>query len=135
MLWEQTERVTNLVLMDADSTVIDNHVLTATEIQNATATFENLDMGVPYIVQIFYNEVLRGTMDVKTSGFIGSVVLNIPGHIAVENINEFLVEYAGKGYKKATIWNGIWKVQLRFRPEWSMLVLLVQRTLMVSCPN
>ena len=35
-------------------------------------------MGVPYIVQIFYNEVLRGTMDVKTSGFIGSVVLNIP---------------------------------------------------------
>lgn len=103
MLWEQTERVTNLVLMDADSTVIDNHVLTATEIQNATATFENLDMGVPYIVQIFYNEVLRGTMDVKTSGFIGSVVLNIPGHIAVENINEFLVEYAGKGYKKATI--------------------------------
>jgi len=103
MLWEQTDRVTNLVLMDMDSTVIENHTLTATEIQNANATFENLEMGVPYIVQIFYNEILRGTKDVKTSGFAGSVVLNIPGPIGVENINEFLTEYAGKGYKKATI--------------------------------
>ena len=56
MLWEQTERVTNLVLMDADSTVIDNHVLTATEIQNATATFENLDMGVPYICLLYTSD-------------------------------------------------------------------------------
>lgn len=103
MLWEQTDRVTNLVLMTEEGTVVENHALTAIEIQKASATFEDLDMGVPYVVQIFYNEVLRGTLNVKTSGSVGSVVLNVATSIEVENINEFLVNKAAEGYKKATI--------------------------------
>lgn len=103
MLWEPTDRVTHLVLMDTDSVAIETHELTATEIQNASATFENLEMGTPYIVQIFYNEVLRGTLNAKTSGFIGSVVLNVTAPITVEALNSFLVRQVGEGFKKATI--------------------------------
>lgn len=60
--------------MNEDSTVVENRVLTTAEIQNAAATFEGLDMGVPYIAQIFYNEVLRGTLNTKTSGSSGSLI-------------------------------------------------------------
>ena len=103
-LWEETDRVTNLVLMNEDSTVVENRVLTTAEIQNAAATFEGLDMGVPYIAQIFYNEVLRGTLNTKTSGLSGSLIfnINIPG-ITAEDISTVLAGHAAEGTKKVTV--------------------------------
>lgn len=103
MLWSETDRVTNLVLMNEDSTVVENRALSSTEIQNASATFADMEMGTRYIVQILNNEVLRGTLNVKTSGSAGSAVCNINIPVEVGYINEFLMNKVAEGFKNITI--------------------------------
>lgn len=80
MKWNKTDKVTHIVMHPVaatDDTQDMTRILTAEEIAKAEASFVNLRSGTDYQFTIYYNEIKRGKVVVRTIGLPNSATYNV----------------------------------------------------------
>ncbi|UAY54526.1 DUF5123 domain-containing protein [Arachidicoccus terrestris] len=101
MFWQPTDRVTHVTVSDP---------VTLSEIKKVTLTEENkadgsvlipgLNPGTSYKIEIFNNDVLRGTMILHTTGIKGAVIVPVASG---DDINAVLAEQVAEGHFAVTL--------------------------------
>lgn len=103
-VWEPTDRVTHIVLTNAeDGAEVENHTFTVAEKEAGAYKFQHLEMGVHYVAQIFNDEVSRGIIEAKTTGLMNSAVLEVVDGMTADDISGELKQLVGAGKENVTI--------------------------------
>ncbi len=103
MIWEPTDRITHIVLYTSEEETLENHTLTQTEKDAGRYTFHDLDMGEQFIIQIFYEDILRGTYQTKTAGLSGSSIYNVREEDTAEVLSDILTSMSASGRTDITL--------------------------------
>lgn len=101
LFWLPTDRVTHVTVSDPVSlSEIKKVTLTDDNKAKGTVVIPGLNPGTAYQVEIFNNDVLRGTKILNTTGIKGAVIVPVnPG----DDINALLADQVAKGQPLVTL--------------------------------